>query len=143
MGQDMITKLRAWISGKMPGHDAPQATQPVHDSSPKDRRRTLRYDIHLPVRFSGESITGWGMTRNVSMAGCAIESKTRVRPGACLRLEIQMPDDKAALAVPTAAVRWTIDNSFGTDFTELEPQAGQRLRRLLQQLSGGGTKQTD
>ena len=65
-----------------------------------------RVHTHFPVMFAGESYVGEGTVLNVSVPGCAVQSRKRVQPGSYLEMRMLVPDTTPPLRVGLAKVRW-------------------------------------
>ncbi len=99
-----------------------------------DRRLALRFKVHLPISFSGDSLTGEGVVVNLSLGGCTIDSEQKVQRWKYLTLRIFMPDQDAPLVVDRAQVRWSAGRLFALEFLALQPQEQERLGRFVSTL---------
>jgi PilZ domain-containing protein len=105
-------------------------------------RKDRRAQIECPVSFTGDNLSGEGITCNVSTQGCAIRSGTYLAPGVYLALRIGFPGNPTPLPVEMAAVRWSHQSEFGVHFVAMEESERDRLRRILGKVEGtaGGTE---
>lgn len=106
---------------------------------PSDEKSTamakLRYceriDTHFPVVFAGEAYVGEGTVLNVSVPGCAVHSRKRVKPGSYLEMRMLVPDISSPLRVGLAKVRWCDGRRFGVEFIQMPGEDQIRLGRLV------------
>lgn len=66
-------------------------------SDPKDRRKTIRVPVEIPVTFESKEVSGEGTLTDISPHGCSLVSKQTLRSGLVLRLHLppakgQKPD---------------------------------------------------
>ncbi len=106
------------------------------DTSTMDRRKHPRYDISLPVAFSGPGGEGEGKVVNLSREGCGIASKVKPRVGTYLDLRLQLPDDASPLRIESAAVRWITEQEFGVQFLYMVQDVHARLDVFVDTLEG-------
>jgi hypothetical protein len=97
-------------------------------------RSCPRIHAGFPIIFSGDQFVGEGTVVNLSVPGCAIQSKRRVEAGTYLELRILVPDQQAPLSVGLARVRWTHGRSFGVEFIRMPGRDQVRLGRLVKYL---------
>ncbi len=97
-----------------------------------DSRLALRFKVHLPISFSGDSLTGEGVVVNLSLRGCTIDSEQKVQRWKYLTLRIFMPDQDAPLVVDRAQVRWSRRRRLLVlEFLAMQPEEQVRLRRFV------------
>jgi len=94
-------------------------------------RYCTRVDTRLPVVFAGESFVGEGTVLNLSVPGCAINSKKVVRSGSYLELKVLLPGQAPPLSVGLARVRWCQGHYFGVEFIRMPGTDQIRLGRLI------------
>lgn len=92
-----------------------------------ERRKFPRFDIRLPVAFSGPGGAAEGVVVNLSREGCCIASDARPPAGTYLDLRLQLPDDASPLTIESAAVRWVTEQEFGLQFLYLKQVVHARL----------------
>ena len=90
-----------------------------------------RIRTQFPVVFAGEVYVGEGTVLNVSVPGCAVHSRKRVRFGSYLEMRMLVPDTKAPLRVGLAKVRWCEGRRFGVEFIQMPGEDQVRLGRLV------------
>lgn len=99
-----------------------------------DRRKFPRFEIRLPVSFSGPGGAGEGVVVNLSREGCCIESDARPSAGTYLDLRLQLPDDASPLGIDSAAVRWLTEEEFGVQFLYMKQVVHARLDAFVDAL---------
>jgi hypothetical protein len=91
--------------------------------------------VDLPVLFATPDSQGIGLKPgslyNLSIGGCAVESLTPVTVGDGLALFIRLPDERSAIKVDHALVRWAARGEFGVQFQSLRPEEQERLHFFL------------
>lgn len=106
-----------------------------------ERRKFPRFDIRLPVAFSGPGGSGEGAVVNLSREGCCIASDVGPRVGTYLDLRLQLQDDASPLRIESAAVRWVTEEEFGIQFLYMEQTVHARLDAFVDALERGATPQ--
>ena len=94
-------------------------------------RYRKRVHTHFPVVFAGEAYMDEGTVLNVSVPGCAIESRKRLQPGSYLEMRMLVPDTTPPLRVGLAKVRWCEGRRFGVEFIQIAGEDQVRLGRLV------------
>jgi hypothetical protein len=90
-----------------------------------------RVHSNFPVVFTSESCVGEGTVVNVSVPGCAIQSRKRVQPGSYLEMRMLAPDTSPPLHVGLAKVRWSDGRRFGVEFIRMPGGDQIRLGHLV------------
>ena len=90
-----------------------------------------RVHSNFPVVFTSERCVGEGMVLNVSIPGCAIQSRKRVQPGSYLEMKVLVPDATSPLHIGLAKVRWCEGRRFGVEFIRMPGEDQIRLGRLV------------
>lgn len=90
-----------------------------------------RVHAHFPVMFAGETYVGEGTVLNVSVPGCAVQSRKLVQPGSYLEMRMLVPDATSPLRVGLARVRWSEGRRFGVEFIKMPGEDQVRLGRLV------------
>lgn len=96
-----------------------------------DFRQHRRYEVNIPVDYSGDEIAGKGAATNLSLGGCAILGDCAVRVGSFVELILRLHAD---LSVPLAVVRYCVGTKFGLDFLQVPAELETRLRKYLKSL---------
>ena len=104
-----------------------------------DRRQYDRLVTHVPIIFaasgnSGESRTGGGVVRDISLGGCYLQTATPPAVGTRLSLELQPGANTPAILVETAIVRTVQPGGLGVEFLHLDEAAQEHLSQLVRQL---------
>jgi hypothetical protein len=99
-----------------------------------EHTRERRVVVKAPVSFEGKSGTGRGTTFNLSLSGCALESRAGVKMDATIKLNLHIPTDKKPVKVVRAKVTWTAGNDVGVEFLDMNETGKTRLRGYLDQL---------
>jgi PilZ domain len=90
-----------------------------------------RVHSNFPVVFTSESSVGEGTIVNVSIPGCAIQSRKRVQPGSYLEMRVLIPDTTSPLHVGLAKVRWCEGRRFGVEFIRMPGEDQIRLGHIV------------
>lgn len=101
-----------------------------------ERRKFPRFDIRLPVTFSGPGGAGEGSVVNLSREGCCIASDVRPSVGTYLDLRLQLPDERSPLRIESAAVRWITGEELGIQFLYMSQEVHARLDAFVDALEG-------
>ena len=106
-----------------------------------DRRLAPRFKVHLPISFSGDSLTGEGIVVNLSLGGCAVESERKVQRWKYLTLRIFLPNQDAPLVVDRAQVRSSHRRQLlPLEFLDMQPEEQARLHRFVSVLDAGPSR---
>ncbi len=106
-----------------------------------ERRKFPRFDIRLPVAFSGPGGAGEGVVVNLSREGCCIESDVRPRVGTYLDLRLHLSDTASPLRIESAAVRWVTETEFGIQFLYMIQDVHAQLDVFVDALEGQAAPQ--
>lgn len=98
-----------------------------------DRREYERIETKLPLAFKGDQAQGEGMTIDLSMAGCALESDATVPEGSLVQLELKN-SSASPVEVEAAVVRSARQRTIGLQFLRLREEEQERLRQFVRQL---------
>jgi hypothetical protein len=99
-----------------------------------DKRQYQRFATQVPVTFSGEQISGEGVTKDLSMGGCGLETETKVPTGILLQLRIHILEMEPPVKVEAATVRMARANTLGIEFLRLSSQERNRLAQFISEL---------
>lgn len=99
-----------------------------------DKRQYQRLATQVPVTFSGDQISGEGMTNDLSMGGCGLETEAKVPTGSLLQLRIHIIEMEPPVKVEAATVRMARANSVGIEFLRLNSQERNRLAQFIREL---------
>ena len=99
-----------------------------------DRRGLERVPCRIPVTFHWKNGgQGDGMVRDVSAAGCAIETKATVPVGALVQLQMS-PESEPPLDVEVGEVRVRQGIFMGVRFVKVADADAEHLRKLIVRL---------
>ena len=99
-----------------------------------DRRDLERIPAQIPVTFHWkDGGQGTGTVRDISAAGCAVETAARVPLGALVLLQMTPPDGPP-IDVDVGEVRSQATQRIGVRFVRVAPDHTERLRQLVQRL---------
>ena len=121
-GMVIINLLMLWYLVRPSGAQTANAGQ---------RRGSERHTVLLPVDVDGAR-GAKGVTNNVSLGGCRMNSNLPLRRGQCLSLRLHLPGEESPLLVEKAAVRWVAGEDVGLQFVSLPFGQRERLEGLLQ-----------
>ncbi|MDR4481365.1 MAG: PilZ domain-containing protein [Nitrospira sp.] len=96
-----------------------------------ERRDSPRYEIEVPLTFSGKSVAGSGLVTSLSKEGCHVVSEDSLPARACLSLLVEFPAPYEPLTVEVAEVRWTNATGFGLVFVHVHDEEHARLERFI------------
>ncbi|HMZ54466.1 MAG TPA: PilZ domain-containing protein [Nitrospira sp.] len=96
-----------------------------------ERRDSPRYEIQVPLTFSGQSIAGSGLMTSLSKEGCHVVSEDSLPARACLSLHVEFPAPYEPLTVEVAEVRWTDATGFGLVFVHVHDEEHARLQKFI------------
>lgn len=99
-----------------------------------DFRKHPRFEVNVPVDYSGDEIAGKGAVTNLSLGGCAIFGESAVRVGSFVELTLRMPKPHGKLVIPLAVVRYCVGTKFGLDFLQMQPDQETQLRKYFKSL---------
>lgn len=96
-----------------------------------ERRDSPRYEIEVPLTFSGNAIAGNGFITSLSNEGCHVVSEESLPARACLSLHVEFPTPYEPFTVEIAEVRWTDATGFGLIFVHVHAEERARLQRFI------------
>jgi hypothetical protein len=108
-----------------------ESTDSIQQKAFVERRDSARYEIQVPLTFSGGDIAGSGLITSLSREGCHVVSEESLPARACLSLHVEFPAPYEPLTVEVAEVRWTSAVGFGLIFVHLHAQEHARLQRFI------------
>lgn len=107
-------------------------------SQPRDKRVAAK----TAVSFESKSGTGRGTTFNLSLTGCALESRADVMMGSTIKLHLHIPTEKHPVSVGKAQVIWTAGDDIGIEFLDMNETGKARLRQYIEQIKGSPPQKT-
>ncbi len=90
-----------------------------------------RVESAFPIVFAGDRFVGEGTVLNMSVPGCAVQSKVPVRAGDYLELRVIVLDEGVPLRIHLARVRWSQGRTFGLEFIRMPGSDQVRLGRMV------------
>jgi DNA-binding response OmpR family regulator len=93
-------------------------------------RKHPRYAVRCPIHFTGDH-EGDGVTMNLSLGGCSLDTDVRLDVNAHLTLAVQLPQHSVPLKINVAVVRWAHPPHFGLDFVLVSDESDRPLRDYL------------
>ncbi len=97
----------------------------------EDRRIYQRLPVSFSVAFVSDGIKGTGLAADVSMAGCALQTATKIQLGAILRVSLHVAENTPPIAVEAAVVRDARRNRVGIEFLQVKKIERDRLRDFI------------
>ena len=113
----------------MPRKAMAQASQQDLISIGAEKRRHLRYPVQYRLRYTGKIgsryVRGEGVLVDVSLEGCGIQGSCPVERGHQLTLQLDLPQEKLAMTLERAIVRWASGGRYGIESPECSRLAAQ------------------
>jgi hypothetical protein len=109
-------------------------SQALKDERCVEKRRQPRFTAQFRSTFSGGQREGHGKTIDLSDGGCKIETDRPVVVGATFEYRIYVPGLNWPLRIDEAVVRWVKANTFGVQFTSIQPEEQLKLKQLIADL---------
>jgi hypothetical protein len=106
-----------------------QALQHAREGGIKPRKHP-RYAVRCPVHFTGDH-EGEGLTINLSLGGCLLETALPLDVNAHLTLALQLPRHSDYIKINVAVVRGARPPHFGLDFVLVSDKSQGPLRDYL------------
>lgn len=108
----------------------------AHDKTAhgRDPRNAPRYPVRCRVQYTGDH-DGSGMTQNLSLDGCLLNTDTPVEVGAHLTVQLMLPNDPLPIKIHVSVVRWSASAHCGLDFVLIEETGERLLSEYLKRLS--------
>ena len=98
---------------------------------PLEKRKSPRYEVQIPLSFSGTETGGGGMVTRLSKEGYTVVSDESVRRNTFMALHLQLPKQSSPLRIEVAEVRWVGTAGFGMEFRHLRAEEQERLGRFI------------
>jgi hypothetical protein len=100
-----------------------------------EKRQQPRFTSQFRSTFSGGQREGQGRTLDLSAGGCKIETDFPVVVGASFECRIYIPGLDWPLRINEARVCWVKANTFGIQFTKIQPDEEAKLKRTIASLN--------
>jgi len=95
-----------------------------------NHRRLPRHPVVVPIQVARNGRVARGLTHDMSLQGCRINTDLQVRLGQRLALQLY-PTGEKPISMEAATVRWATADEFGVQFMSLESTEKARLKVLL------------
>lgn len=122
----MALARKKWDLGRE--HLQPRMTK---GESPVEKRQQPRFTSQFRSAISGGQGEGQGRTLDLSAGGCMIETDLPVSVGASFECRIYVPGLDWPLRIDEAQVRWVKGNTFGIQFTKIQPDEERKLKQVI------------
>ena len=96
-----------------------------------EKRQQPRFTTQFRSTISGGQGEGQGRTLDLSVGGCMIETDLPVVVGASFECRIYVPGLDWPLRINEAQVRWVKGNTFGIQFTKIQPDEEAKLKQVI------------
>ena len=96
-----------------------------------EKRQQPRFTSQFRSIISGGQGEGQGRTLDLSTGGCMIETDLPVGVGASFECRIYVPGLDWPLRIDEAQVRWIKGNTFGVQFTKIQPDEETKLKQVI------------
>jgi len=110
------------------GHTRPHV---IKDELPVEKRQQPRFTSQFRSIISGGQGEGQGRTLDLSTGGCMVETDLPVGVGASIECRIYVPGLDWPLRIDEAQVRWVKANTFGIQFTKIQPDEEAKLKQVI------------
>jgi hypothetical protein len=112
-------------------HQQPRMTK---EAPRLEKRQQPRFTSQFRSTISGGQGEGQGRTLDLSAGGCMIETDLTVVVGASFECRIYVPGLDWPLRINEAQVRWVKGNTFGVQFTKIQPDEAAKLKQVIVRL---------
>jgi hypothetical protein len=103
----------------------------IKEELPVEKRQQPRFTSQFRSIISGGQGEGQGRTLDLSTGGCMIETDLPVGVGASFECRIYVPGLDWPLRIDEAQVRWVKGNTFGVQFTKIQPDEETKLKQVI------------
>ncbi len=103
----------------------------IKDELSVEKRQQPRFTSQFRSIISGGQGEGQGRTLDLSTGGCLIETDLPVGVGASFECRIYVPGLDWPLRIDEAQVRWVKGNTFGVQFTKIQPDEETKLKQVI------------
>jgi CheY-like chemotaxis protein len=94
--------------------------------------RHPRYPLICPIEYTGDH-EGQGMTKNLSLGGCLLQTSTPIEVDAHLTVQLRLPDNPIPVKIYVAVTRWSAPPLCGLDFLLMDEHGERMLAEHLRQ----------
>lgn len=103
----------------------------IKEDPPMEKRQQPRFTSQFRSTISGGQGEGQGRTLDLSIGGCMIETDLPVGVGTSIECRIYVPGLDWPLRIDEAQVRWVKGNTFGIQFTKIQPDEEIKLQQVI------------
>jgi len=103
----------------------------INGEPPIEKRQQPRFTSQFRSTLSGGQGEGQGRTLDLSAGGCMIETDLPVGVGTSFECRIYVPGLDWPLRIDEAQVRWVKGNTFGIQFTKIQPDEEIKLKQVI------------
>ena len=96
-----------------------------------ESRKSPRFAVQLPLRFSETERAVEGTILNISREGCMVTVKQIATPPDYVQLDMQLWEGQKPVHIELAAVRWSSDPRVGLEFIKVTPEQKDRLSSFM------------
>ncbi len=97
-------------------------------------RSHARFLVHFSMMYLGQTVTGQGIVRELSLVGCQALCNAPVIAGTFLSLRLTLQSSHEPLVIERATVKWVKDLECGLAFDHLDELERGRLQQVLDEL---------
>lgn len=93
-----------------------------------------RFAVHFPMMYLGQTVTGQGIVRELSLVGCQALSNAPVIEGTPVSVRLALPSYEKPLVIERATVKWVKGLECGLAFDHHDERERGRLQQVLNEL---------
>jgi CheY-like chemotaxis protein len=97
----------------------------------RERRRFLRIRLRCRVTIDSPQASSEGTTLDLSLGGTLVQSRSTIRPGTSVTVNLELEPGSGPLALAARVVRIVGNDCMGMQFENLAPKESERLQLLL------------
>jgi len=97
-------------------------------------RSYARFPVHYSMMYLGQTVTGQGIVRELSLVGCEVLGNAPVIAGTPLSVRLALPSYQEPLVINRATVKWVKELEFGIAFEHHDERERVRLQEVLDEL---------
>ena len=97
-------------------------------------RSYSRFLVHCSMMYLGQTVTGQGIVRELSLVGCQALCNAPVIEGTPLSVRLALPSYQEPLVIRRATVKWVRGLECGIAFGHLDERERMQLQEVLAQI---------
>ncbi|NGZ02052.1 MAG: hypothetical protein CV090_03255 [Nitrospira sp. WS238] len=74
---------------------------------------------------------GLGIIYDVSAKGARVMTEAVITPGDRIAMQLRLPDQRAAMIIEAATVRWGREQTYGVEFEKLSPSDNKHIQLYM------------